>query len=182
MSSVRASIGRLAFAGLLVAIVLNAFTAESEPVSAGWDRTSNTNASTPNATSDAVVPDETRRDETRRDETETETRPERVPRRVVAAVRSLPGEDELTLRWSEISADDRARELREQYVAALDEMERGANFETNRARADAAVTGLRAELYGSMSGREEHQRLERRLQLLVERERREGPAMNKEER
>lgn len=72
------------------------------------------------------------------------------------------------MRWSELSSDARARELRKQYRAAVDAMQRGEDFDGNRARADAAVSALRAELYGTPSGREEHQKLEGRLQALVE--------------
>ncbi|MCX4241804.1 hypothetical protein [Paraliomyxa miuraensis] len=84
---------------------------------------------------------------------------------------SHPGEDELTLRWSELPAEARVRELRQQYRTAIAAMQRGADFEAHRARADAAVSALRAELYGTTSGRQEHERLEQRLQALVDRER-----------
>jgi hypothetical protein len=93
------------------------------------------------------------------------------PLRTAVAVTSLPGEDELTSRWAALSPEERARELRGQYREALGAMRRGADFQSNRAIAEAAVSALRAELYGTPAGREDHERLEQGLQALVERER-----------
>lgn len=75
------------------------------------------------------------------------------------------------MRWNELSPEARARELRQQYGVAVAAMQSGTDFHANRAKADAAVSALRAEMYGTPSGRKEHERLEQRLEALVERER-----------
>jgi hypothetical protein len=94
-----------------------------------------------------------------------------IPQRVAVAVRSHAGEDELTMRWADLSAEARVRELRQQYRAAMDGMGRGEGWNAHRAHADAALSALRAELYATPSGRKEHERLEKRYQAAVDRER-----------
>ncbi|MBL4684921.1 MAG: hypothetical protein JKY37_10055 [Nannocystaceae bacterium] len=47
-------------------------------------------------------------------------------------------------------------------------MEGGGVWRLEHARADAALTALRAELYATAKGRAEHLRLERRLEALVD--------------
>ena len=87
------------------------------------------------------------------------------------AVAAVDGEDEISRRWDELQPSARVAELRAQFETAKIMLRRGEDLLAQRARADAALSALRAELYATPHGRREHQRLEAELDALLRRER-----------
>ena len=80
------------------------------------------------------------------------------------AVLDHEGEDDLSQRWDELPPAQRVAELHRQFRRGVEGMQRGdGEGSSSHSDAVAALTGLRAELYGSEEGRRQHEALEREL-------------------
>jgi hypothetical protein len=79
-------------------------------------------------------------------------------------------EDQLSVAWDGLSSETRTRELRSRFESAVKELRRGKDITRNRARADDALSGLRAELYGTDSGRRAHTSMEQQLDAALRRQ------------
>lgn len=73
------------------------------------------------------------------------------------------GESELSQTWDELTPDERTGALRDRLEAALTGIERHGATAQRIAKAESALSDLRAELYASERGRAEHQGYEARL-------------------
>lgn len=76
------------------------------------------------------------------------------------AIAVVDGEDDLSATWDLLSPHERLEASRLELAAALDSMRRGDVGPRVRAKADASLTVLRAEMYSTDAGRAEHRRLE----------------------
>jgi hypothetical protein len=90
--------------------------------------------------------------------------------RVAMTLATVPGEDELSARWDGLAPNERTRELRTRIEIAIAAMRKGENRQVHAAVADTALTALRAELYSTAEGREQHQRLEEQVDVFRRRE------------
>jgi hypothetical protein len=73
------------------------------------------------------------------------------------------GESELSQTWDELTPDERTGALRDRLEAALTGIERHGATAQRIAKAESALSDLRAVLYASERGRAEHQGYEARL-------------------
>lgn len=84
------------------------------------------------------------------------------------AIQAAPEPGETTPEWTALSRSDRLTRLEAQFEAAVADLESGSPEAA--ARAEAALTALRPELYTTPEGREHHIALESRLEILTENE------------
>lgn len=66
-----------------------------------------------------------------------------------------PGPDELP-NWDEVPSDDRLKVLEGRFAVAIAALEAGSPRAEHEVKAQAALTAMRAELYGTPSGRARH--------------------------
>ena len=83
--------------------------------------------------------------------------------RALVADDLTPGPDELP-NWDEAPSDDRLKVLEERFAVALAALEAGSPRTQHVVKAQAALTAMRAELYGTASGRARHRRHELQLE------------------
>ena len=97
----------------------------------------------------------------------------------VVMVDHVSGEQPLSQRWDSLSPQQRIDELETQLHGALLAIDRNQDVVIQRARADAALSALRGELYSTEAGRARYQMLEQDLDAANERHRirarKEGP-------
>lgn len=74
-----------------------------------------------------------------------------------------PGESAVSQEWDALTPDARTRALRDDLELALKAIERHGATAQAIAKAESALSDLRAQLYTSERGRAEHQRYEARL-------------------
>lgn len=94
-----------------------------------------------------------------------------VSGRDVVAASTVDGEDERSALWDNLTREQRIDASRRDLSEALASMRRGDGGAGARAKADSALTVLRAELHATRQGRIEHRRLELEVEALVDAER-----------
>lgn len=100
---------------------------------------------------------------------------------VAAAMGPHPLENELSRKWDEFTLGQRVATQQRQFRLAIQSMRRGEDFDANRAEADSALSGLRADMYGTDAGRRAHRRMEVELEKLVDTKRARRSTMDGEE-